>query len=581
MNTMDRLGWSLLHFLWQGTFIVALYAVARRALRFSTPNARYLLACAALAAMALAPIVTWTMLQPAAAVPVATGHAAVHPSAVSVGAFASTLAAVPLAPQEQFLPWVVAVWFAGAMAFWVRLAGGWIFAVRLRTVLARPAPDEWQHVLDRLKSQLGVAVPVRLLVSAFVPAPTVVGWLRPVVLVPLGALTGLPAGQIEALLVHELAHIRRADYLVNLLQGVVEALLFYHPAVWWISGHLRKEREMCCDDVAVSVCDDVLTYALALAELESSRLTVAMAASGGSLAERIARLLGESRPAPKGVSGPAVAGVLLVAIKAFAVLAQPAARPQFAVASVKPSTDPGFQRVRPLPGRLSADASVRMLMQNAYGKQPFQIVNAPDWRYAIEAKADGDAAPAQLFLMLQSLLEERFDLKFHHESRELPVYALTSVRGGPKLPAPKEGACLAVNPADAPTEWAGGRMHPPGDGPLPKFRCGSVGIALQPSGARMQGGNVLMPELVRTLSLALGRVVIDKTGFTAPFDVQLDFITDATTSAMPPPPPGAAIDPNVPSIGTALQEQLGLRLDSTKGPVDVIVIDHIERPTAN
>src|SRR5262249_9201212 len=144
---------------------------------------------------------------------------------------------------------------------------------------------------------------------------------------------------------------------------------------WWVSGHIRAEREMCCDDAAVAVCGDALAYAQALAELESSRraaLRVAMAATGGSLANRIARLLGASRPESRNAPAPAMAaGVVLAAVTTLAVFAQPAERPKFEVASVKPATDQGFQRVRPLPGRLSAIASVRMLMQNAYELQPF------------------------------------------------------------------------------------------------------------------------------------------------------------------------------------------------------------------
>jgi uncharacterized protein (TIGR03435 family) len=582
---VDRLGWTLLHFLWQGTLIAVVYAAARRAARSRGPNARYLLACGALLCMAAAPIVTWMAWAPEVPLPGAgIGHAAASPTAgVAVGAFAAAIVGAPLAPEKPFLPWVVAFWFAGAVGFWVRLTGGWIVAVRLRTVLARPAPAPWQQILDQLKSRLGVAVPVRLLVSAFVPAPTVVGWLRPVVLVPLGALTGLPAAQIEALLVHELAHIRRADYLVNLLQGVVEALLFYHPAVWWVSGQIRAEREMCCDDVAVGVCGDVLTYASALAELESARLThfrAAMAATGGTLADRIARLLGQPRATS---SRPAnAAALVLLAVTAMAVFAQPAARPKFEVASIRPAPDQGFQRVRPLPGRLSAVASVRILMQNAYTLQPFQIVNAPEWvasdRYEVEAKAEGNADRAQIFLMVQSLLEDRFRLKVHHETRELPVYTLVAAKGGPKLPAPKEGSCVS---ADASPNWAGGRIPPPGQDRPPASPCGGVMVMLEQSGARMQGGKVPMSELVRTLTLVLGRMVIDKTGYTQLFDVKLDFLPDAISSALPPPPPGASVDPNQPSIVTALQERLGLKLESAKGPVDVLVIDHVERPTAN
>ena len=166
--------------------------------------------------------------------------------------------------------------------------------------------------------------PVQLLVSSLVQAPVVVGWLRPAVLVPVGALAGLPADQVEALLLHELAHIRRHDYLVNLLQGVVEAILFYHPAVWWISGHIRVERELCCDDMAVAASGDVLTYARALAGLESARPAHAgmvMAASGGSLVNRIARLAGRPRPAPRTFSGSAtIMAAMIIAATTLGVI---------------------------------------------------------------------------------------------------------------------------------------------------------------------------------------------------------------------------------------------------------------------
>ena len=309
---VERLGWTLVHFLWQGLLISGLYAGARRGVaRGSRPNTRYLLACAAMAVMMAAPLVTWGLLRPANttsdyadrlhSVPPAVLNAAAILLPASVATSASVVQAGP------FLTWVVAIWLAGAMLCWVRLAGGWAVAARLRRVLVRPAPPEWQQVLDRIATRIGLFRPVRLLVSVLVQAPAVVGWLRPVVLVPAGALAGLPSEHVEALLAHELAHIRRHDYLVNLLQSVAEAVLFYHPAIWWVSGHLRNERELCCDDVAVSVTGDALLYASALAEWEScrpDRLQAALAANGGSLADRIARLLGQSRP-PAPAWGPA------------------------------------------------------------------------------------------------------------------------------------------------------------------------------------------------------------------------------------------------------------------------------------
>jgi uncharacterized protein (TIGR03435 family) len=239
--------------------------------------------------------------------------------------------------------------------------------------------------------------------------------------------------------------------------------------------------------------------------------------------------------------------------------------------------------VRPLPGRLTADAPVRLLLQNAYSVQAFQIVGGPDWidsdHYAIEAKAAGDPGRAQLFLMLQSLLEDRFHLQIHRDTRELPVYALVAAKNGLKLSPPKE-ECMDPAPGALPP----GRMQPPGHGQPPLAPCGHVGIMLEPGGATMRGGKIPMAELIRALSMVLGRTVVDKTGFSGLFDLRLGFLPDEITAALPAPPPdaaGASLDSRNPPILTALQEQLGLRLESTKGPVEVIVIDHVERPSAN
>ena len=418
------------------------------------------------------------------------------------------------------------------------------------------------------------------------------GWLRPVVLVPLGALAGLPAAQMEALLLHELAHIRRHDYLVHIMQSAVEAVFFYHPAVWWISGHMRAERELCCDDLAVSLTGDAVVYARALAEFDSARWVqpAVMAANGGSLADRIARLLGQPSPSPHPACGPGTAAVLvLLAIAACSVFAQSNLRPQFEVASVKPSFTRTVANVRPLPGRLTADAPLQILIQYAYGVQPFQVVDRAGWlppgRYEIDATTDGHATRNQMFLMLQSLLEDRFRLKIHRETTQMPVYALVAAKGGLKLSPPNDSHCID-SPADAAPEWAGGRMAAPGEAPSAQVLCGSAGLSLVPSapllpggGARLEGAKMAMPEFARKLSLILDRSVIDKTGFTGLFDLRLDFVTDETTPAMPPPPPGS--DMPGPSLAQALRQQLGLQLESTSGPVEVIVVDHAERPSGN
>jgi len=248
---VERLGWTLVHFLWQGLAIAVLYAAARRGIAGkASPNARYLLACAALAAMMAAPLATWGLMRLSDAQPDAadrirstTPGAPTSPANASIIALpAPVRATVSRVRSAQFLPWVVILWLFGTAVFWVRLAGGWVVAARMRSMLVRRGPPEWQEILRELGSRIGLSRPVRLLVSALVQVPTVVGWLRPVVLVPVGALGGLPAEQLEALLLHELAHIRRHDYLVNILQSVAEALLFYQPAVWVVGAHSRRAR---------------------------------------------------------------------------------------------------------------------------------------------------------------------------------------------------------------------------------------------------------------------------------------------------------------------------------------------------
>lgn len=582
---VERLGMTLLHFLWQGAIIVSIYAAARRwGARTLGANGRYFLACAAFTAMAIAPVVTWMLLHGPTPESVAVTFAAPLSAARTEPARSISLSLPADAARTvpgPFLVWVVVFWLTGASVFSLRLLCGWIVAERLRSRMVRPASVEWQRILDRLKTRICVSRPVRLLVSGRVQAPAAMGWLRPIVLVPLGALAGLPAAQMEALLLHELAHIRRHDYLVHILQSAVEAVFFYHPAVWWISGHMRAERELCCDDIAVSITGDAVVYARALAEFDSARWVqpTVMAANGGSLADRIARLLGQPPTSRRPTCGPGTAATLiLLAIGACAVFAQSNVRPQFEVASVKPSFTRSVANVRPLPGRLTADASLQILIQYAYGVQPFQVVDSARWlqsgRYEIDAKADGNTSRNQMFLMLQALLEDRFQLKIHRETRDMPVYALVAAKGGLKLSPLKDSNCVD-SAADAAPEWAGGRMAAPGEVPIASPLCGSISLTL----GLMQGGKVAMPELVRKLSLMVDRSVIDKTGFTGLFDLQVHFVPDESTPAMPPPPPGS--DMPGPSLPQVLRQQLGLQLESTKGPVEVIVVDHAERPSGN
>ena len=286
-----HLGWTLLHFLWQGTLVAVLFAVVRGLTsRWMTAHARYVLACFSLAVMAFVPILTYGLLA-SDSWRSAAQIAPIPPSRMDWSG--SVAPAGGLDNLQRALPWLELVWFTGVVVLLIRLVRGTLFAEHLRTKGVCAAPDSLNQAFHRIAQQMGVGRRVRLMISSIVEVPVVIGWFRPLVLMPVAALTGLAPQQIEALLAHELAHILRHDYLVNVLQGVVEAVLFYHPAVWWMSNQLRKERELCCDDLAVAASGDALGYAHALADLESSRPAhahTAIAANGGSLLSRIRRL---------------------------------------------------------------------------------------------------------------------------------------------------------------------------------------------------------------------------------------------------------------------------------------------------
>jgi beta-lactamase regulating signal transducer with metallopeptidase domain len=309
-------GWTLLHFVWQGALISASFAVVRGLGVATSARARYALACLTLTTMASAPILTYGFLAGSNTWQSASAQVSAIPLtlAASGGSLSAPWYSSWLGDLQRALPWLVMAWFTGAVVLLIRLAGGSFVVARLRSNASRPAPHHLQSALDRIAVQLGVSDPVRLLVSSLVEVPVVIGWLRPVVLMPIGALTGLAPEHIEGLLAHELAHIRRHDYLVNVLQSVVEAVLFYHPAIWWVSNQIRKERELCCDDLAVAVSGDALTYVRALADLELCRAThvrAAIAANGGSLLNRIRRLSDPLQPVSHTALGP-VAALLVV-----------------------------------------------------------------------------------------------------------------------------------------------------------------------------------------------------------------------------------------------------------------------------
>lgn len=321
----ERTGWTLVHSLWQIAAITGVYALLVLVLRNRSASARYMVGCVAMAAMLALPAVTYVML-PTSAVPEVetlsdpTPVAATplpkpsmtprdftftEPEAIAV----DPPAAAPVPTQDEdvafiasvssslqhCIPWITAAWLVGVLLLSFRPLWGWLHVRRLRRHGLVSLSDPLQEICGNLATRLGVRRAVEFAQSALVEVPTVVGYLKPMVLLPASALSGLSTSQIELILAHELAHVRRHDYLVNLVQTVVESLLFYHPGMWWVSSQIRRERENCCDDMALALGGSRANYVRALAQLEERRSvpTAALAASGGSLLPRARRLLGQ------------------------------------------------------------------------------------------------------------------------------------------------------------------------------------------------------------------------------------------------------------------------------------------------
>jgi beta-lactamase regulating signal transducer with metallopeptidase domain len=356
-DVMRTLGWALVHFLWQGLALAALLSAAMAMCRSAAT--RYALAVGALVLMLAAPVVTFGVLWSGRADAnnslAPSGSQSVLPMVVAQRAvnIVPDYAAPNSPARADALLWFVEVWFAGVIILSLRTAGGVLLIERMRRKDAKPVSAQLHDLCAAVQQRLGLARAIRYCESSLLDAPAVIGWFRPAVLLPLTALTGLSDEQLQAVIAHELAHIRRFDNFVNLFQIVVETLLFYHPAVWWVSKRIRAERENCCDDAAISVCSDAVEYARALALMAEWRSApaLAMAANRGPLAARVARLMGVGRnrsgvrSAGIAVSFVCLAGAVLAA-NAFVGVAHTAfasALPAHAVNFTEP-VNPGPQQ---------------------------------------------------------------------------------------------------------------------------------------------------------------------------------------------------------------------------------------------
>ena len=317
---LTMLGWAVVHSLWQCTLLAGVAALVLSTLPDRRARARHLVAYATLIAMLVLPL--------------ATALASADPMGESVRrpVMRAVDDAIGLQAVLETRAWVVpaaaALWIAGLMLYMVRVGREWRRAQQLQRLDLDDAGEPIQSVVTELQSRLSLHTSVNVHRSRRASVPMVLGWLRPVILLPTGTAASLAPRQLRAVLAHELAHVRRRDYLANLIQMAAETLLFHHPAAHWISRRIRTEREYCCDDVAVSVGADPADYARALAALDDARddCRMAVAAASGTLLDRIQRIVGHPRPMLTPIRGVAalIAASLLAAIMlTFAAVVPP------------------------------------------------------------------------------------------------------------------------------------------------------------------------------------------------------------------------------------------------------------------
>ena len=336
---VERIGWLLVHSLWQFALVASLAVAIGQFMRRGSAAARYWMLASAMLLMVMAPFATWMVLlyedgrlaamdaQTPFASPVLVAESREPSGDVAdailvdeeLGGLRHAATDVILPPSEQeaattianrsrVTPWwsvvtdvlgswlytIVSVWCCGVLLFSIRPVWSWFTVRRLRRIGTSPVSAAVQQALERMCARLQVTRQVAVLTSSLVSAPVVVGCFRSVILLPASFISGVPASQLEAILAHELAHVRRYDYLVNLLQTLVETLFFYHPAVWWLSHRIRVERENCCDDKVVAALGNKVEYGRALLAVEEFRGAVssplALSAKGGSLLARVRRL---------------------------------------------------------------------------------------------------------------------------------------------------------------------------------------------------------------------------------------------------------------------------------------------------
>ncbi len=332
---IQALGWTLLHSIWQAALIALIVGILMILVQKSS-HIRYIIAASAMPLILICALGTFYLSFDTAAQGIdsdtmpGTAQLADYPmmeQATSESQDKVSLQAQFKAYFSTHFPLIITLWFLGIIVLSLRFLGGLAYVQRLKHYKVVDVTEHWQRSMQDISDKIGLSRPVQLLESALVAVPMVVGYFKPVILLPIGAITGLSSSQVESILAHEMAHILRKDYLVNMIQTVIEIIFFYHPAIWWISRLIREERENCCDDIVIQVKEDTLVYAKALTtlgELQVRTPRLAMAATGSHnfLFKRIKRMLTKTKQHPTFSEGFLTAFIVCVCLFCFTLVAR-------------------------------------------------------------------------------------------------------------------------------------------------------------------------------------------------------------------------------------------------------------------
>ena len=509
-------------------------------------------------------------------------------------------APAPVSRFHLLPPIIVAVWLAGIIVVLLVWSAGWIrvsLMVR-RAVPLKRGPEV--EALRRLESSFGIRKPIRLVLSRNWMEPGIFGVFRPVLIWPEGISQHLDDRHIDAILAHEICHARRHDNLTAILHMLVEAVFWFHPLVWWMGTRLEEERERACDEEVGLLCHQPHVYAESILRVckfcSESPLACVSGITGADLKKRIMQIMTQRvarkldlrrkllllAAAATVVAAPLALGLAHSPLVFGQILEASGPRPSFEVAAIKASskdeTRTGIGVTDGGRGFRATNATARDLIQEAYNlKSTDQILGTSGWmtseHFDIEARMDDaqadqlkpmpmDKKVDQVRLMVQSLLAERFGLKLHESTRESSLFELVVAKGGPKL-KPTKMAAADPHGVNAPHPAVGPLVRLEGPGKIHATGVGLGSLAEELSG---------MPELGSQGGFTMGELVVDKTGLTGTYDWTLNWSPDNGSGRK-------AENADAPSLFTALQEQLGLKLVKAKGPVEVVVIDRIEKPT--